>query len=153
MQTPYVCVHQHDLEFMFDFDLPRVLRTLEDSSNPVQYVGMPLFVNLHYEDIAFHHHGIRVAPVEINGLKLMPIIFWYDSTHITSVQHYRNLIFGPEDRKETKARFYRHPLFRECTSTLGGGSPGSVWVRFGGVEQLVRLRLSVRTGKRVLLCF
>ncbi|CAE7447587.1 unnamed protein product, partial [Symbiodinium sp. CCMP2456] len=97
VETPLVCIHQHDLEFTFDFDLERVLDVLADPAVSVKYVGLPLLVNLHYEGIAYQHHGVRVKPETHRGLSLMPIIFWYDSTHITSVEHYTALVFGPEE--------------------------------------------------------
>ncbi|CAE6948943.1 unnamed protein product [Symbiodinium sp. KB8] len=97
VETPLVCIHQHDLEFTFDFDLERVLDVLADPAAGVKYVGLPLLVNLHYEGIAYQHHGVRVKPEMHRGLSLMPIIFWYDSTHITSVEHYTALVFGPEE--------------------------------------------------------
>lgn len=97
VETPFVCVHQHDLEFMFDFGLQRVLDVLEDGSNDVKYVGMPLLVNLHYEACAWQHHGVRVQEMECGGLRLVPTVFWYDSTHITSVEQYRTLVFGPQE--------------------------------------------------------
>mmetsp|Transcript_126282 Transcript_126282/g.252294 ORF Transcript_126282/g.252294 Transcript_126282/m.252294 type:complete len:446 (-) Transcript_126282:39-1376(-) len=93
VNTPLVCVHQHDLEFMFDFKLRRVLDVIESPENDVKYIGMPLLVNLHYEACAWQHHGVRVQQTAIGGLQLVPVIFWYDSTHITSVAHYHNLIF------------------------------------------------------------
>jgi len=95
VRTDFVLVHQHDLEFMFDFGLGRVLDVLQDDENDVKYVGMPLLVNLHYEAIAWQHHSVRVQEVPVGGLRLVPVIFWYDSTHITSVQHYKSLVFGP----------------------------------------------------------
>jgi len=95
VETPYVLVHQHDLEFTLDFGLGRVLDVLEDESNCVKYVGMPLLTNLHYEAIAWQHHGVKVAVEEHGGLQLVPVVFWYDSTHITSVGHYNSLVFGP----------------------------------------------------------
>lgn len=98
IQTPFVLVHQHDLEFMFDFRLSRVLDVLEDDGNDVQYVGMPLLVNLHYEACAWQHHGVRVNEMAVGGLRLVPLVFWYDSTHITSVEHYQSLIFGPHEK-------------------------------------------------------
>lgn len=98
VSTPFVLVHQHDLEFTFDFKLDTVLDVLEDESNNVKYVGMPLLTNLHYEGIAWQHHGVRVKPESYLSINLVPIIFWYDSTHITSVQHYNSLVFGPAER-------------------------------------------------------
>ncbi|CAE7910778.1 unnamed protein product, partial [Symbiodinium necroappetens] len=76
VETPLVCIHQHDLEFTFDFDLERVLDVLADPAAGVKYVGLPLLVNLHYEGIAYQHHGVRVKPEMHRGLSLMPIIFW-----------------------------------------------------------------------------
>jgi hypothetical protein len=95
--TPFVCIHQHDLEFTFDFNLPTVLDVLEDETNNVRYIGMPLLVNLSYEAIAWQHHGIRVQQEQHRGIHLVPIVFWYDSTHITSVEHYRSLVFGADE--------------------------------------------------------
>jgi len=97
VKTPYVLVHQHDLEFTFDFHLDRVLDVLDDQSNNVKYVGMPLLVNLHYEAIAWQHHGVRVVQEEHKDVQLLPVVFWYDSTHITSVRHYQELVFGPTE--------------------------------------------------------
>lgn len=97
VETPLVCVHQHDLEFPFDFNLSRVLDVLEDDSNNVRYVGLPLLTNLHYEAVAWQHHGVRVQTEVHNDVHLVPVIFWYDSTHITSVRHYHTLPFGPNE--------------------------------------------------------
>ncbi|CAE8618065.1 unnamed protein product [Polarella glacialis] len=97
VETPYVLVHQHDLEFTFDFNLEKVLDVLDDDTNSVKYVGLPLLVNLHYESIAWQHHGVRVKKEAHKGVDLVPVIFWYDSTHITSVRHYQTLVFGPEE--------------------------------------------------------
>ncbi|CAK0791596.1 unnamed protein product, partial [Prorocentrum cordatum] len=104
VETPYVLVHQHDLEFTLDFGLGRVLDVLEDESNCVKYVGMPLLTNLHYEAIAWQHHGVKVAVEEHGGLQLVPVVFWYDSTHITSVGHYNSLeTFGVRQRNDIMA--------------------------------------------------
>merc|ERR1712085_43558 len=62
VETPFVCIHQHDLEFTFDFNLSAVLDVLEDETNTVKYVGMPLLTNLSYEAIAWQHHAVRVEP-------------------------------------------------------------------------------------------
>eukprot|EP00929_Paragymnodinium_shiwhaense_P083427 TRINITY_DN44454_c0_g1_i1.p1 TRINITY_DN44454_c0_g1~~TRINITY_DN44454_c0_g1_i1.p1 ORF type:complete len:429 (+),score=63.45 TRINITY_DN44454_c0_g1_i1:82-1368(+) len=97
VESDYVLVHQHDLEFTFDFHVDKVIAVLDQPDNNVKYVGLPLLVNLHYESCAWRH-GVRVAP-ENHGddLQLMPLVFWYDSTHIASVQHYRDLIFGEQE--------------------------------------------------------
>eukprot|EP00438_Fugacium_kawagutii_P022060 Skav220171 [mRNA] locus=scaffold564:497564:499036:+ [translate_table: standard] len=85
VDTPLVCIHQHDLEFCFNFRwesqcLDKVLDILEDPSNPVKYVGLPLLVNLHYEGIAFQHHGIKVHCAERHRTKFM---FESDGTRCT----------------------------------------------------------------------
>lgn len=100
VSTPHVLVHQHDLEFMFDFNLSSVLDVLDDPDNDVKYAGLPLLTNLSYEAIAWQHHGVRVNPVQHHGVSMVPIVFWYDSTHIASTQHYRDLVFGPSQTYE-----------------------------------------------------
>eukprot|EP00913_Durusdinium_trenchii_P033766 g31610.t1 len=74
VDTPLVCIHQHDLEFTVDFCLEKVLDVLEDEATPVKYVGLPLLVNLHYEAIAFQHHGVKVKVEEYQGLSFMPML-------------------------------------------------------------------------------
>ena len=110
--TELVLVHQHDILFMVSFDLRTVCAALRGGSkHPVRYVGMPLLTNVNYEMTTMQRHRVKVAPVttdvevevtpgggsgatEMRRLELMPIIFWYDSTHLTSVKHYRELVFS-----------------------------------------------------------
>jgi len=100
VDTEYVLIHQHDLEFMFDFNLPGVLSVLDDPANDVKYVGMPLLCNINYEPYILSHHGVRVEPLALQPaqggevVRVVPIIFWYDSTHISSVRHYEEVVFG-----------------------------------------------------------
>jgi hypothetical protein len=167
VKTPYVLVHQHDLLFMVDFELRSVLTALESTENDVKYVGMPLLTNIHYEQITFSRHRVKITPivleVEVNGgsggsggnggssgdfaedmgkvsigctnsassakLVLMPIIFWYDSTHVTSVSHYRSLVFNQSNPfrrgdfvEETFGHKQRHHITQASQATPRGNS-------------------------------
>lgn len=129
VRTPLVLVHQHDLEFLFDFNLPTALDVLESSDNDVKYLGLPLLTNLHYEGIAWQHHGVRVNEVAVGGLRLVPIIFWYDSTHLASVDHYRSLVFGPEEAYRAGAFVEETFGVRQRAAIMAGGM--AVHPRFG----------------------
>lgn len=147
VQTRFVLVHQHDLEFPFDFGLSRVLDVLEDPDNDVKYVGMPLLTNLNYEGIAFQHHGVRVHEQAIGSVRLVPIIFWYDSTHITSVEHYRTLVFGP-DEKYRPGNFVEETFgIRQRNDIMKNGM--SVHSKYGTYHCLSH---SVDGSRRPLIC-
>jgi hypothetical protein len=75
VSTPFVCVHQHDLLFIYDFGLGKALDVLE-AKNDVEYVGMPLLCNLGYQQIVLDHHRVRVEPCVQAGINLIPVIFW-----------------------------------------------------------------------------
>jgi hypothetical protein len=39
---------------------------------------------------------------------LLPLVYWYDSTHVATADHYRNFVFGP--RRLTKGNFIEADL-------------------------------------------
>eukprot|EP00434_Breviolum_minutum_P043637 symbB.v1.2.038909.t1/scaffold6236.1/size19760/2 len=149
VETPLVCIHQHDLEFTFNFRLDKVLDVLEDSHNPVKYVGLPLLVNLHYEGIAFQHHGVKVKPEVFEEISLMPIIFWYDSTHIAVVEHYKSLVFGPNEAY-TAGNFVEETFgVRQRNDIMANGMGNGVHAKYGTYHCI---SLSSDGSRRPLIC-
>ena len=122
VSTPYVMVVQHDWAFLRPFPLRDVLRVLtqaqtqqyggggdgdgdgdgdgggDSSGLNVKYVGFASTSSLDYaEQVSSRCRGLprlqSLAP-RLGGLPLLPLLFWYDKTHICEVAHYRHFVFG-----------------------------------------------------------
>jgi len=97
VQTPYVLVVQHDRPFTRRCDVPRVLSAMEADPGRLKYVGLPTSTTVGHQYHVLSKYGIRIEAFEADagGLKMLPLIQWYDSTHICQVAHYRSFVFGP----------------------------------------------------------
>ena len=72
VNTPYVCVIQHDRTFMRPTPIHRVVSTMDnDPQNKVKYVGMSMRSNLMYHDIFSGKYGRRAVD-EYNTMILRP---------------------------------------------------------------------------------
>jgi len=89
VQTRFLCVVQHDNAFVRQVDLQCALQALEDPR--VKYVGLLSSATLDYVGLCNSRYGIRISALEINGVPLVPLVYWYDKTHIASVDYYRSL--------------------------------------------------------------
>jgi hypothetical protein len=93
VRTPYVMVIQHDHSFARAFDLPKLLRTMEATPEEYKYVGLLSASTMNYPRTTLSKFNVRVEPKEVGGLGLVPLLFWYDKTHICTVKYYREFIF------------------------------------------------------------
>jgi len=95
IDTPYVIIIQHDLKFQTEIDLPKIIYTMETYSDRVKYVG---FATNHVTSYARRCEDPSLprilSPDPSFPIPLIPLFFWYDKTHIASVQHYLKLVFG-----------------------------------------------------------
>lgn len=98
VHTPYVLVVQHDRPFVRRCNVPRLLAAMEADPERLKYVGLPTTTTVGHQYHVLSKYGIRLPTFEADrrGLLMLPLIQWYDSTHICEVEHYRNFIFGPE---------------------------------------------------------
>lgn len=108
VETPFVCIMQHDRTFMrpCSFVLP-LLRSM--AADPrLKMVGMPTTScdpSRHVQVTVTRLGTMKVChpPFEettitssdIPGVRFMPMIMWLDSTHFASTDYYRNFVFGP----------------------------------------------------------
>ncbi|KAG4088802.1 hypothetical protein H8356DRAFT_957956 [Neocallimastix lanati (nom. inval.)] len=95
IDTPYVIIIQHDLKFQTEIDLPKIIYTMETYSDRIKYIG---FATNHVTSYARRCADPALprilSPDPSLPIPLIPLFFWYDKTHIASVQHYLKLVFG-----------------------------------------------------------
>lgn len=107
VETPFVCVLQHDRSFMRPFASVRSLLAAMQNDQRLKMVGLPTTSNdpSRYEKFAvtklqrlqvkhLPFESLIVAPLECPGLRLIPLIMWHDSTHFASTAYYRSFVFG-----------------------------------------------------------
>ena len=95
VQTPYVMVVQNDRCFGEGFDLRGVLSAMQENQQ-LKYVMMPTASTRTYLQYSHQRFKIEPAPLikSFKGFSICPLYFWYDSTHICSVKHYREWVFA-----------------------------------------------------------
>lgn len=95
VRTPYVIIIQHDRNFRRRVDINSVVKAMENSGDSIKYVGFPTGTTLGYQHFVLSKYGIRVEsePLGTTGMDIVPLIQWYDSTHICSTKHYRDFVY------------------------------------------------------------
>eukprot|EP00930_Biecheleria_cincta_P075221 TRINITY_DN62391_c0_g1_i1.p1 TRINITY_DN62391_c0_g1~~TRINITY_DN62391_c0_g1_i1.p1 ORF type:complete len:675 (-),score=71.09 TRINITY_DN62391_c0_g1_i1:56-2080(-) len=97
VRTPYVIVVQHDRPFTRPCNIPRLVRAMEAAPDRFKYVGLPTSTTCGHKYHVLSKYGLRIESVlaDADGLELVPLVQWYDSTHVCLTAHYRNFVFGP----------------------------------------------------------
>eukprot|EP00041_Stephanoeca_diplocostata_P019544 m.423289 g.423289 ORF g.423289 m.423289 type:complete len:398 (-) comp21332_c0_seq2:1701-2894(-) len=119
--TPYVMIMQHDRPFVASFPLPAVLAAM-DADPALKYVGLHTGSTRDYahRTRTKYKNKIKIEPYVSGGLEFLPMVFWYDSTHISTTEHYRSFVFGP--RRLTKGNFIEADLGQvQIQDILAGG--------------------------------
>lgn len=94
VRTPYVIVVQHDRNFTRRVDVEAIVKAIEANADWLQYVGLPTSTTLRYQQFILSKYSIRVEPRGLGpGLDVVPLIQWYDSTHICATAHYRDFVY------------------------------------------------------------
>jgi len=142
VHTPLVCVIQHDRTFLRAVDVEAVATSVLESKGAVGYVLLPTRSTHSYPQQVASRLGelgcrgdldiTRLArPMSCAGLRLLPCPKWYDSTHISSTQHYQEVIFAEgEGRLLTQGRFIESELGgRQLNdfASLGIAAAVAVW--------------------------
>jgi len=119
--TPYVMIIQHDRMLTRPFGLKMVMDVMQAHSSQIKYVGLASSKSDKQAHLMNSRYRIDVTPkmyildedpsesdeqlkrrllsnnpadVKVPRRILVPLIFWYDSTHIACVDHYRDFVFG-----------------------------------------------------------
>eukprot|EP00440_Ansanella_granifera_P059449 gb/GFBE01064436.1/.p1 GENE.gb/GFBE01064436.1/~~gb/GFBE01064436.1/.p1 ORF type:complete len:341 (+),score=48.35 gb/GFBE01064436.1/:1-1023(+) len=107
VQTPYVCIMQHDRTFMRPFHHVVSLIRAMSSDKRLKMIGLPTTTNDPSKYItqmetklgAIHvpHpplESLVLTSPECPALRFIPLIYWHDSTHFASTAYYREFVFG-----------------------------------------------------------
>lgn len=96
---PYVLVLQHDRPCLRPFDLKKLLEAMQAQPS-LKYVGLPTKASLARTGQEYFASQWQVGQdlqsvmeVSLGPVILRPLFLWYDSAHICSVEHYKNLVF------------------------------------------------------------
>ena len=86
VRTPLVLVSPHDMEFGHEADLRHIAALVGDASNGVEYVGFPNSNTLTHPQ-RMQARGVRIAPVLIDGCRLLPLCQWKENPHVCRRAH------------------------------------------------------------------
>lgn len=92
VKTNYVMIIQHDRYLTTSFGVKTCLQILSSNEN-IEYIGLSTHKSIRHAEITQSKYNINLEPIIFNNIKLVPLIFWYDSTHIASVSHYKEFVF------------------------------------------------------------
>lgn len=108
VSTKYVMVVQHDRSFVAPVPLEAILAGMDGDAS-VKYVGFHTGSTLQYAHKMRTRFKIELTSRELpGGAKVLPMLYWYDSTHICTTEHYLNFVFGP--RRLTRGNFIEADL-------------------------------------------
>lgn len=94
VRTEYVVVVQHDRNFVRAVDVDKIVRHMHANADWLYYVGLPTSTTLNYARHVLSKYSIRVEPRElIDGTHFVPLLQWYDSTHVCRTKHYRDFVY------------------------------------------------------------
>jgi hypothetical protein len=79
-----------------------------DADPALKYVGLCTSSTLNYAHKIRSKYNIALTPRTVCGVEFTPMVYWYDSTHIATAEHYHNFVFGP--RRLTKGNFIEADL-------------------------------------------
>lgn len=122
--TPYILMQQHDRRLRQYFDVLGVVRAMIASKNsplgPMHYVGLCTTTTLGHAHKMSSKHQIDIEPhfrtypatdrwgsadsSKTECLRFMPLLQWYDSTHLCATEHYRSFVFGRRNGKRLVAK-------------------------------------------------
>lgn len=94
VHTEYVIVIQHDLAFVRRVYLGPLLHVLETFPDDVKYITLPGKKHLGVQHHILSKYKVRVQPTRRFGVGLVPVIYWYDKTHICRSEFYRDFVYG-----------------------------------------------------------
>ena len=121
-------MQQHDRRLRQPFDVLGVLRAMvaskESHAGPMHYVGLCTTTTLGHAGKMRTKHQIDIEPhcqiypaldsslksvgnescCKPGSLRFVPLLQWYDSTHLCCTKHYRDFVFGRRNGKRLVAK-------------------------------------------------
>jgi len=95
--TEYVMVLQHDHPFSIPFSIGPVIRFMDMTNS--NYVSLPISTVWRHVNrcSSMHQIELRAKAVPFGTGRFIPILFWYDGTHIARRESYIKLVFEGEN--------------------------------------------------------
>ena len=96
--TPFLMVVQHDQLMLRAVDLPGILTAMRCFPETLKYVGLPSrTTTVGYAERVKQRYGISISRAEMPMLELplLPLLMWYDKTHIVSREHLLEFVYNP----------------------------------------------------------
>lgn len=94
VSTSHVMVVQHDHIFLETVPLVELLNTMKRHPDDLKYVGFQSFHTMNYPRYIMSRYQIDISATDRFGpLSFIPLLFWYDKTHICSCDYYREFVF------------------------------------------------------------
>lgn len=95
VQTELIMVVQHDWAFINRISIDKVCEALLHYSE-VKYVGMLTTGLEKHDKQVLAKFGFNIEPTEKFGPRLLPLLFWYDKTHICTTHYYKEFVLSWE---------------------------------------------------------
>ena len=96
VKTPLVMILQHDRGFVRGFNALPIVRTMLAKPNLYNYIAVPTSSMRDYRNFVSSKYQLQVQTVEeVDGLRLVQMVQYFDSTHFANVNWYRNVVFCP----------------------------------------------------------
>ena len=93
VQTRQMLVVQHDRCFMRSINLLRAVQCMR-ADERVKYLLLPTR-STHNHAMTFRgRYGVQLPTIDVCGVRLLQLGFWWDSTHLATVDHYRDFVLA-----------------------------------------------------------
>jgi hypothetical protein len=119
--TPWVMVVQHDHKFVRAVDLPGILHCMKQNPE-VKYVGLLSGTTTKYQLFTESKYSIRITESIKSGLPLLPLLYWYDKTHVCTTAYYRDFVF--KERYDSAESANEKTSAGSATSSGNNGDSG-----------------------------
>eukprot|EP00750_Incisomonas_marina_P014592 INCI17691.5.p1 GENE.INCI17691.5~~INCI17691.5.p1 ORF type:complete len:589 (-),score=79.91 INCI17691.5:69-1835(-) len=98
VRTEFVLVAQHDWVFLRGFDLEGVIKSMKANPETLKYIGLPCSRGVDYlkkMQMRYPRLDLPKEPLTYGlGTKVVPMLFWFDKTHIARADHYREFVLS-----------------------------------------------------------
>lgn len=91
IKTEYILINQHDWKIVKEIPIHGLIDIL-DSNPDFNYIGFVSRRSLNYT--VSNHLNQTTTTLSINNLDFAKLFFWYDRTHISRLDYYKNNVFG-----------------------------------------------------------
>jgi hypothetical protein len=137
--TPYLVVVQHDRNFRANIgcDLLEVVQAMHTHRAWLHYVGLATSRTIKHQHLVLSKYKLKICPFAVKAhqdeftesraraeavacsgdasreVRLLPLLQWYDSTHVASAEYYRHFVFSRRVKRVARGGFIEDKLGQE----------------------------------------